>query len=228
MSREEIGQISGGSIPGLQVQPDSTIVTKNDDTMDGTLVYKLDADYVGSLPKIGDAHPDDDRLECINVSRTYDNLGIVTATCSYFGLSPQSGQITVQVTSYQGGTNSDPIQTHPGFDALTASSNYSYDAEGNFLGFTGGDLQGVTNYLTPSSTVTLTAWRSTKPNLNKRISIYPQLPYNAGSGGIIPSFSKDIVNWLLIDSPYRKVGSFYQVSDTFLASGPDGWSTDIY
>ena len=228
MSRVTKGQITGGDIIGLQVQSDSAIVTKNDGTMDGILVYKLDADYVESLPQIGDAHPDDDRLECINVSRTYDNLGIVTATCSYFGLSPQSGQVTVQVTSYQGGTNSDPIETHPKFSTLAASSDYSYDDEGNFLGFTGGNLQGVQYYLTPSSTVTLTAWRVDKPSLNDRVSIFDKIPYDVNEGGIIPSFSNDIKNWLLIDSPYRKVGSFYQVSDTFLASGPDGWNTDIY
>jgi len=228
MSRVTKGQITGGDILGLQVQSDSNIVTKNDGTMDGSLVYKLDAENVVSLPQIGDAHPDDDRLECINVSRTYDNLGIVTATCSYFGLSPQSGQVTVQITSYQGGTNSDPIQTHPNFATLTAGSNYSYDDDGNFLGFTGGDLAGVQSYLTPSSTVTLTAWRVDKPKLNNRVQIFEDLPYDLKEGGIIPTFSSDIKNWLLIDGPYRKVGSFYQVSDVFLASGPDGWSTDIY
>lgn len=214
MARTDKGTI------GLELQPDSNIVFKNDGTMEASLVYKLDENDIGDLPFIGDEHPEDPRLECVNVAKTYENNGIVTATCSYFGIEQS---ITQQVIQYSGGTNTDPIESHPQFSSLTASSNYIYDDNGLFVGFTG-DLLGVQSYLTASSTVTVSVWRDKPPVVPTRVAIFDRLP---GEAGKMP-WPTDIRNWLLIDTPYRKYGSFYQVSEVFLGSGPDGWQTEIY
>lgn len=216
-----MARVEKGDLTGAIIQPDRSITEKNDGTLEGSIVWKCDASEADEqLPKLGDLHPDDDRLEVYNITRTYNSNGIVTANCSYFGLIASA---TPPVVSYSGGTNSDPIETHPNFSTLTSSSNYSYDDDGNFLGFTGGDLQGVQYYLTPSSTVTVSQWFDSKPILGARIAIVTR---PIGTSGYI--FSSDIKNWLLVDSPYRQVGNFYQVSNVYIASGPSGWNTKIY
>lgn len=216
-----MARIKKGNIIGAVAQPDRSITEKNDGTLEGNITWKWDeAALAELLPKIGDAHPDDSRLECYNISKTYNSNGLITANCAYFGLVAKETDPVVQFSS---GANSDPIETHPNFDTLTDSGNYSYDEQGNFIGFTGGDLQGVQYYLTPSSTVTVSVWRDSKPTIGKRIAI-AQKP--SGTTGYI--FASDIKNWLLIDVSYRQVGSHYQLSEVWQASGPDGWNNKIY
>jgi len=97
------------------------------------------------------------------------------------------------------------------------------DDTGEFLGFFDQsikDLFGVMHYLVPSTMVSLTYWQSTVPSLNKRMSIKSSI-----SGFRKPT---DVKNFLLLDIPYRQIGSFYQVTEQYLGSGPDGWSTKIY
>lgn len=226
MARVDKGNdLSGGVI----MQPDRTIVEKNDGTLEGTVTFKCDQSMKPGgtenapnpgLPQLTDEHPDDKRLECYNITRTYSSNGILILNCSYFGLTAKE---TTPVVQFSSGANSDPIETHPQFDTLTDSGNYSYDDQGNFLGFTGGDLRGVQYYLTPSSTVTVSVWRDSKPTIGKRIARKNQ---PSGTTGYV--FPTDIKDWLLIDVSYRQVGSFYQLSEVWQASGPDGWNTKIY
>ena len=216
--------ITKGVINGLILQPGATVSINQDETVEASASYKTSTPDTNP-PELGEEHPYEFDAKCYNITETRNQAGIITYDCAYFGIIGGRKRSELEI-AYSGGTSSDPIQTHPDFATLTAGSNYSYDDDGNFLGFTGGDLAGVQYYLTPSSTVTISYWQDTAPETEARVKIATSQDLEIITKGFpLPS---DITNWLLIDRPFRQVGNFFQVSETFIASGPKGWSTDIY
>ena len=216
--------ITKGSTVGLTLQPGATVSINQDETVEASASFKTSTPGTDP-PELGDEHPYEFDAKCYNITETRNQAGIITYDCAYFGINGGRKRSELEI-AYSGGTSSDPIQTHPDFDKLTAPSNYSYDDDGNFLGFTGGDLAGVQYYLTPSSTVTISYWQDTAPKTEARVKIATTEDLEIIAKGFpLPS---DITNWLLVDRPFRQVGNFFQVSETFIASGPKGWSTDIY
>ena len=236
--------IKGSDLSTPEMQPDRSIVEKNDGTLEGVVIFKGSSDVPypsdsstpsGIWPAIEDTHPDDDRLECYNLAFTEGPNGITTCQASYFGVVPSQYQV-----SYTGGSNSEPIETHPNFTSLagTASSpnnDAEWDEEtGEFIGFTDGQFQGIEYYLTPSNTLTISYWLDQAPNLTALMSVYRN-PLTLGSGSdagredtsgiVLPS---NVLNWLLVSIPTRKVGNFYQVTEEWIGSGLRGWNTLIY
>ena len=222
--------ITKGVTDGLTLQPGATVSINQDETVEASAIYKTSSSNIDEggnydPPELGEEHPYEPDAKCYNITETRNQAGIITYDCAYFGISGGRKRSEKEI-AYSGGTSSDPIETHPNFDTLGASSDYSYDAEGNFLGFTGGDLAGVQYYLTPSSTITISYWQDTAPITNSRVKIISGQELDSITKGFpLPS---GVTNWLLIDRPYRQVGNFFQVSETFIASGPKGWSTEIY
>ena len=107
------------------------------------------------------------------------------------------------------------------------NENADGDEYYQFLGFfpfkNGGaynGMTGVTSYLTAGTQVSVTYWTDKIPKLNNRMTIVQKIP-----GFTTPP---DVGNFLLLDSPYRQVGSFYQVTDQYLGSGVAGWNALIY
>jgi hypothetical protein len=236
-----MARVIKGKIEDIIIQPDRSINEKNDGTLEGQVVYKCVKGQEFSLPKIGEAHPDDTKLECYNISKTHNSNGLITATASYFGLT---GPETDPVISYSGGNNQEPIETHPEFvtelaGSVTTPKNgaiFEDDAEnveyGTFIKFGGGaqdtnvpKFRGVEYYLTPSTQITLSYWTDKVPSLKDRLKIYPKIE---GVSGRELQTPPDVKNFLLLDTPYRQVGSFYQVTEQYLGSGPDGWNEKIY
>jgi len=216
--------ITKGVTDGLTLQPGATVSINQDETVEASASFKTSTPRTDP-PELGDEHPYEFDAKCYNITETRNQAGIITYDCAYFGIIGGRKRSELEI-AYSGGTSSDPIQTHPDFATLTAGSNYSYDDDGNFLGFTGGDLAGVQYYLTPSSTITISYWQDTAPETEARVKIATSQDLEIITKGFpLPS---DITNWLLIDRPFRQVGNFFQVSETFIASGPKGWSTDIY
>ncbi len=216
--------ITKGSTVGLTLQPGATVSINQDETVEASASFKTSTPDTNP-PELGEEHPYEFDAKCYNITETRNQAGIITYDCAYFGINGGRKRSELEI-AYSGGTSSDPIQTHPDFDKLTAPSNYSYDDDGNFLGFTGGDLAGVQYYLTPSSTVTISYWQDTAPKTEARVKIATRRDLEIITKGFaLPS---DITNWLLVERPFRQVGNFFQVSETFIASGPKGWSTDIY
>lgn len=229
MSRTDKGDIDGNVI----MQPDRSIGEKNDGTLEGQIVYKCDKQYVSLLPNIGDPHPDDSRLECYDINKTHNSNGLVTATASFFGLTAST---TDPVISYSGGQNQEPIETHPDFANFAGDvtaplngaqfvSDTSADDYGQFIGFEGTSFQGIEYYLTPSTNITLSYWTDKAPSLKNRMKIYPYIRGINSSQLRVPS---DVDDFLLLDTPYRQVGSFFQVTEQYMGSGPDGWNKSIY
>ena len=235
MSRTTKGDINGAVI----IQPDRSISEKNDGTLEGQVIYKCDRSKISRLPRIGTTHPDDNRLECYNISRTYNSNGLVTATASFFGLISST---TDPVITYSGGQNNEAITTHPNFtdfagtvDAPLNGAVFETDTNaadyGSFIEFGGGEdpdgpqFRGIEYYLTPSTMITLSYWTDKVPSLKNRLKIYSRIRGVSSAELKVPS---DVEDFLLLDTPYRQVGSFYQVTEQYLGSGPRGWNEVVY
>ena len=216
-----------GTYTSYSIQPDRTIIEKNDGTLEGQVVFKTDRDRVASLPQIGDAHPDDSRLEMYQRSSKFGRNLEVLLTASYQGLTSEGGS-SERVLTYSGGQNNDPIETHPDFEDFAGTKDApkngaKFDEEtGEFIGFVGAEFpfQGVLYYLNPSSRISISYWTKTQPNLENRMVIVDNI---TGFPGL-----PDAANYLRVDMPYRKVGNNYQVTEQYLASGPTGWNAIIY
>lgn len=212
------------------IQTDRTVTEKRDGTLEGSISFICDVADKDALPTFGDLHIDDDRLELFNAQTTYNGLELVTLTASYFGISAsEASGGPAQVISFSGGSNNEPIETHPEFQALagppdTPQNGAVFDPiTGQFLRFAGvdaGNLTGVQYYLTPSTVITVSFWKSSVPTLKPRMKIVDEL-----KGVSLPS---DVKNLLRIESSYRQTGSSYQVTEQYLASGPEGWNARIY
>ncbi len=216
----------GRTTGSYTIQPGYSLVEKNDGSIEGTVVYECDRAQVASLPRIGSAHPSDSRCECYNRVAEYTGLEKVRMTASYFGLIASKTQAVLDCT-----TNADrePIETHPDFSTLAGTKDSpangaEFDEEtGEFLGFFDPDvteLYGARSYFTPSTMVSLSYWQNSVPSMRKLMSI----------SSSIPGFKKPdgVKDFLLIGMPYRQIGSFYQVTEQYLGSGPNGWSNKIY
>lgn len=207
----------------IEIQQNRNVSEKNDGTLAGSVIYTADQTFFNLLPQLGASHPDDNRLECYQRDITYNNNGIVTLNAAYFGLV---GHKTDQVVSFTGGQNNDPIEVHPDFATIAGTDSAPLNGArfnretGEFLGFFTGKFMGVSHYLTPSTMISLSYWTDSVPSLKNRLSIV-----NAVPGVTTPP---DVVNFLLLDMPYRQVGSFYQVTEQYLGSGAKGWNSTIY
>ena len=219
----------GSTLLESVMQPDRSIVEKNDGTLEGSIIFKsTDAD---NFPEIDDLHPDDDRLECYNKALTYNSNGLITCQASYFGIIRSIYQI-----SYTGGSNSDPIETHKDFTATIGGTaalpkndaSFDEDTE-EFLGFPKGDLQGVQYYLTSSNTLTISYWMDSPPNLSSIMSVVND-PQSVGSRVVTNPLELPVLvrNWLMVSIPVRRVGNFFQVTEQWMGSGEDGWNNKIY
>jgi hypothetical protein len=213
-----------GTYVDYVAQPNRTIGQKSDGTLDGQVVFKTDRARIGTLPQIGSTHPDDSRLKQFQRNITYAPNSEVIMTASYFGLTLSK---TAETISYSGGQNNDPIETHPDFESFAGTQGAPLngavfdDDTGEFIGFISGDYQGVQYYLTAATVISLSYWTDSPPVLKNRMSIVASLP-----GFVTPP---DVVNFLLLDSPYRQIGTwYYQVTEQYLGSGVKGWDPIIY
>ena len=147
------------------IQTDRTVTEKRDGTLEGSIKFICDVADKDALPTFGDLHIDDNRLELFNAQTTYNGLELVTLTASYFGISAsEASGGPAQVISFSGGSNNEPIETHPNFEQMAGLANPPASREtgsvwdpitGQFLRFDGGEFKGVQYYLTPSTTITI-------------------------------------------------------------------------
>lgn len=215
---------------GLIHQTDNTYIIKNDGTIEASLTFKCTKENLIDLPDIDDNHPEDGRLQCYNKAITYGNLNVVTCVCSYFGMAPQTH--TDPVFDYQGGTSSEPIETHDRFDNLAGTSaspknGAVFGDDGSFKSFSGdgaNKLLGVQYYLTPAVNVSVTYWTRKVPDLSRRMKIYKEPEIGKDLFKRVPN----VKNYLLVDMPYRRVGDLYQVTEQYMGSGSRGWNEAIY
>ena len=227
-------------------QPDRSVTENADGTMEGMVTWIIDAGSVSPkeaselvsslLPAVGGAcsqcspgspHPDDKRLECYERTVSYDEGNVIYCEAKYFGLWEPSRVLL----EYKGSVSSAPITKHPNWAEI--STNAVLDPIGLFIGFdnfeeTDGDyrnIYGTSDYLVANTSITATYWMETQP-LAKTVGVITSLINDAGFD-LLPSLP-DGSDYLLANQTYRQVGSFYQVSEEYIASGSEGWSSIIY
>lgn len=226
MALTKKGDIREHYANGVALLPGYEITEKNDGTLEGQVVYECAAEFEPNLPRIGSNHPRDGRCECYTTSKQYMGLEKIRLTASYFGLTSAKTDPTI---AYTPNTNQDPITSHPKFEDFAGTQGAPIngatfdDATGEFLGFydaTVKDLFGAEFYLVPATLLSVTYWTRDVPALGKRMTIKAE----------IPGFKKpeDVKEFMLLDTPYRQVGSFYQVTEQWMGSGPAGFSRKIY
>lgn len=228
MSLTRKGTVTDYYSDGVVIQPNFSLTEKNDGTLEGQVVFECDETRLSSLPQLKAPHPRDNRCELYTREITYLPLRKLRMTGSYFGLVSAKTDPTI---SYTPNVNQDPITSHPDFATFAgtpASPNTAngatFDSEtGEFLGFFDPaitDLFGAEFYLVPATLLSLTYWTKTVPSLGRRMTRKTSIP-----GFRKPS---DVKEFLVIDYPYRQVGSFYQVTEQIMGSGPNGFSTILY
>ena len=221
----------------MTLQPGASITENDDGTFTGTATFIGDEEVAGVT--IGSSHPYNPRVECTSTQFEGITLGRVKHVASYFGVSNDTRRV-----SYSAGVASEDIQLHPKFSKFAGTPGASkngakwvkrtddlgidyYEWLGFFNGEDGAEgegdnsLVGVTNYLQPSGTVEVSYYTSRAPKM-KRLAV----SYNTIKGFTKP---QGVKNFLLTDMPYRQIGkSFYQVTETYLASDEKGWNRYVY
>jgi hypothetical protein len=226
MSLTRKGNITDYYADGVVIQPNYSLTEKNDGTIEGQVVFECDESRSGNLPIMNSAHPRDPRCELYNREITFLPLRKIRLTGSYFGLVSAKTDPTI---SYTPNVNQDPVTTHPDFATFAGTptaplNGAKFDlATGEFLGFFDPeikDLFGAEFYLVPATLLSLTYWTKSVPTLGRRMT----------RKTTIPGFRKpaDVKEFLVIDFPYRQVGSFYQVTEQIMGSGPNGFSKKLY
>jgi hypothetical protein len=220
------GRVTDQYPDGIVVQPNYVLIEKNDGTIEGNVIFEAEKENASRLPQMGAPHPFEKRCQLYNREIRGIGLNKIQMTGSYFGLVSTK---TKSILSYTPNTDRDPIETNPLFEDFAGTKDApingaKFDPEtGEFLGFFDQSIKelfGATHYLVPSTMVSLTYWQSSPPSLTRRMSIKSSIP-----GFRKPS---DVKNFLLLDLPYRQINSFYQVTEQYLGSGPNGWSKKIY
>lgn len=225
MPQVKTGDIRDFYANGVAIQPGYKLTEKDDGTIEGTVQFEADRNDIANFPQVGNAHPADSRCECYARELTYGKNGKVFLSASYFGLVSSK---TDPVVNYTPNTDRDAIETHPDFATMAGTSaspnnGAAFDAETEeFLGFfdSSNDLFGTRYYLRPSTMVSLSYWTRNRPTLKKRMTIVTS----------VKGFRKppDVKDFLLLDTPYRQIGSHYQVTELYMGSGPDGFNPTVY
>lgn len=226
MAKTTLGSIRDRYADGVAMQPDRGTTEKDDGSIDGTILFECHREDMANLPAKGDKHPDDSRLELYSRVVSYGRQGMVQMTGSYFGIvAPETEPILSCATD----PDRLPIVLHPKFRTVLGGTSASpknsarFDPEtGEFLGFfnEASSLFGVEYFFSPSCQVSLSYWTRRAPTLKRLMTIH-----NSIRGFRKPEGVKD---FLLIGSPYRQVGTHFQVTENYLGSGPDGWNPVIY
>lgn len=210
-----------GNLKWWEPQSPYTITERDDGTLECAVTFDGTRDMLGTGPRVGDSLPVDRRLECYSRQRVFRKNGLASVVCSYFGID---GQETPRIYTMPGGQSTKPIESHPNFEDFgTAENGMKKDKDGLFIGFvdeTITEFFGVDFYYTSTVPLTASYWTSRQPKLEKRGTIKPSLPGFKNPPGV--------EDWLVIDMPFRQVGSFYQVTEQYLGSGDEGWNPEIY
>lgn len=224
------GSIREEYADGVAILPNRRLVYKDDGSIEGTVTFECDKDDARNLPGIGSLHPDDNRCELYAQDITFLTLGKIRMVGSYIGLNITESGASETDPQYQVTTATDrlAIELHPDFSdfagtAAAPLNGAKFDeSTGEFLGFfdPANALFGSSAFFSPSYQVTKSFWSRNEPSPKRLLTVVDKL-----DGLKKP---ENVKNLMLIGTPYRKIGSHYQVSEQWLGSGPGGWNPTIY
>ena len=244
ITKGEIVQPSGSvglrvAGPNVAMQPDRKIAYKTDGTAEGVVEFWCKIQHISELPTIGSPHPDDSSLECHHMERTALKLNRVKIQCFYHGICFTFGDISRPIIDYPGGVDTVPIQCNPKFAdfagtpsaplhgafwrdpvTLKKSTDNVKSEFGGFIDPSDREFFGVEHFFVNRPNVTRTYWTKIVPTLKQGMTIVDKIPDFINPPGI--------VNWLLLDTPYRQVGNSYQLTEQYKGAPEPGWSKKIY
>lgn len=172
------------------------------------------------------------------ITREEGDIGLLSL--KYEGLDPAyQGELPLPVYEFIRGNSSEPIDTHPNFDVAQtgypgaigghsgASENSAYfdPASGIFVNFptnAGNNLAGTQAYLAATMT-----FKKTYLDFSPPASLDLPLIQDPPSGAPFPHFTGG-QTWLYLQQTWTRRGAVYEISQEWLASGPQGWNTYIY
>lgn len=148
-----------------------------------------------------------------------------------------------EAVSFQVGTTTEPIETHPKFCDFAGTAESPVDTYGAIFNDDGtfnkfplyvdgstelSKFAGVSGYVVPSTRATLTKFYTTLDlsDLDKVGTI--DEPKGSGITADANKFASGLQNWLITDVSWRNFGKGCIVQLTFQLSGERGWDTDIY
>lgn len=172
-------------------------------------------------------HPDFANLICSEVSAVRESPGIARVSATYTGKPDGTSNAggtgksePIEELGY--GVRQEAIETHPDFNDWKAASRAIVDGDGQFKGFVAGDdLFGVDSFLSPGGTYTRRYTQTTKPTSITTVGKIVGTPTGAPT-------TNSPYNWLKGGVTWTRRGGIFEVTESWLLSGPRGWSSDIY
>lgn len=251
----------GASLYGLVLQPGWTAEEDGFGLMTSrlTFVYGHGSDVNSSdltrAPKRGDTHPKDFRMTCHRASTNYGSNGLAVVTAEYIGIA--NGITTIPDVTGRGNMSTDPITTHPNFNAFGGSADAPQnnavfnENTGLFINFDqnpdavpGFNKQGVRSFLNPGFGVSghlytsdMSFAKELKDNMgmSSRTGIYGGVNLlgnisalgNANAGWDVFMTDDAVPQLLLTGLALDFFGDIVKVSYD-LTFAPYGWDYDIY
>lgn len=190
-------------------------------------------------PKKLDPHPDSPSLLCTDTKIVQEEGGVAKIESTYEGISPGEGgdnfQLPAPEYELNTSTTQEPIETLKALASLTANERQQVDdaISGTITvdpsSFSDTQtilydykLKGVSSYFVPSMTYTKSYASFTRPS-GASITKVGKIDLPSGA----PTLAAGR-NWLKLGTTYRQAGGYFQIQESWMASGDNGWDSDIY
>jgi hypothetical protein len=224
---------------GVVAQPGARLNYKTDGTVEGSITFRCDESNTGNLPQIGVAYPGEAAAKLHNIEVVRLTNRLVEATCSFHGISFEKGEFTQPTIEYPGAVDQMPIEIHPRFSIIAGTPaapangaawvdrvtrKESEEADAVFDGFQDPAFPAFYSlevFYQARPLVYRNYWSRNPPTLQQGCTIVDSIPGYTNPPGI--------VNWLLLDTPFRQIGqNSYQVTEQYKGSPAPGWNPAIY
>jgi len=214
-----------GSIK-LEIQAVGRVSVSRFGLAEGDVQFKAPTSLVTALaPPFGQVHPILSYLNIETIAIDYEKA-YSTITAHYAGAYPGA----ISVYDYQPNTSSSPVETNPNFGtsaspgailAAAGSSFYSFDSNGNFLGFlpgAGDNLTKFTEYLVSKGFYVESSVSSSAPDCSDDLTI-------TTPDGSPPSTTG---NWLKMPTFFQQRALVYDIRRSWQNSGLIPNPTSVY
>ena len=197
------------------------------------------ASALSLAPKKLDAHPDSPSLLCTDTKIMQEEGGLAKIESTYEGISPvdNEGGFQLPAPEYELNTSTtqEPIETLAAFKDMTAQERQEVDDAIAGSPSVDPDLftaeqttlytfksKGITSYFVPSVTYTKSYASFSRPSKDSLKNV-GKIDKPSGAPDL-----RDGRTWLKLGVTYRQAGGYFQIQESWMASGDNGWDVDIY
>jgi len=181
------------------------------------------------MPQPGAPHPEFPQLVRKEMQISTLSAKRIRWSPVYRGIIAAVGQpLPPDVWTSSNVAQQEDITTHPNFPLLQAAaiaaSGYRTDDLGIFTGFTApASIRGVANWLLPSVTISRRRFSRGVPSDSDLVG-----KIESPGGPLAGPFTTGSQNWLKIGFEVEQFGTIWQVNETWLRSGDNGWLNVLY